>query len=79
MTKFIEILGAESPELYANVPDETGKAIMRVDEIYKNTRLAKPWVLTLFPTQGFAEMEQLDFLAGFRLAFDDPPVLDVLQ
>ena len=57
MTKFIEILGAESPELYANVPDETGKAIMRVDEVFKNIRLAKPWVLTLYPTKGFADME----------------------
>ncbi len=57
MTKFIEILGAESPELYANVPDETGQAIMVADETYKTIRLYKPWVLTLFPTQGFADME----------------------
>lgn len=57
MTKFIEVLGAESPELYANVPDETSKAIMRVDEPVKSVRLLKPWVLTLFPTQGFADME----------------------
>ncbi|MBD3224739.1 MAG: hypothetical protein GF313_08415 [Caldithrix sp.] len=57
MTKYIEVLGAENPELYANLPDETSKAIMRADEPIKNLRLLKPWVLTLFPTQGFADLE----------------------
>ena len=57
MTKYIEVLGAENPELYANLPDETATALMREDEPIKNIRLAKPWVLTLFPTQGFADME----------------------
>lgn len=57
MTKYIEILGAESPEFYADTPDETAQAIMRVDEPSKMIRLLKPWVLTLFPTQGFADME----------------------
>jgi aminopeptidase len=59
MTKYIEILGAESPQLFKNLPDETAKAIMRVDEPIKNIRLAKPWVLTLYPTQGFADMEEM--------------------
>jgi aminopeptidase len=59
MTKYIEILGAESPELYANLPDDTSQAIMRADEPFKNIRLLKPWVLTLFPTKGFADMEDL--------------------
>jgi aminopeptidase len=57
MTKYIEILGAEMPSLYANLPDETSQAIMKVDEPLKMIRLFKPWVLTLFPTQGFADME----------------------
>jgi len=57
MTKYIEILGSEIPALYANLPDETSQAIMRADEPYKMIRLFKPWVLTLFPTQGFADME----------------------
>lgn len=59
MTKYIEILGAESPQLFKNLPDETAKAIMRVDEPFKNIRLAKPWVLTLYPTQGFADLEEM--------------------
>jgi len=57
MTKYVEILGAESPALFAAPPEETHKALMRVDETYKNIRLLKPWVLTLFPTQGFADLE----------------------
>lgn len=57
MSKYVEILGAESPALFAALPEETHKALMRVDETYKNIRLLKPWVLTLFPTQGFADLE----------------------
>ena len=55
MTKYIEILGAEDPGLYAGLPDETSQAIMRADEPFKTIRLLKPWVLTLFPTQGFGK------------------------
>jgi len=83
MTKFIEILGAENPELYANLPDETGKAIMRVDEEYKNIRLAKPWVLTLFPTQGFADMEGMSLEEYTRVIVGastvDPRLLDDVE
>ncbi|MFC2133429.1 aminopeptidase [Bacteroidota bacterium] len=59
MTKYIEILGAENPSFFSGLPEEKLKALMKADEPFKNTRLAKPWVLTLFPTQGFAEMEGL--------------------
>jgi aminopeptidase len=57
MTKYIEILGAEDPALSAGQPEETAMAVMRADEAYKRIRLGKPWVLTLFPTQGFADLE----------------------
>ena len=57
MTKYIEILGAEKPELFTNVKEDLAQAIMRADEPFKNIRLAKPWVLTLYPTEGFAQME----------------------
>jgi aminopeptidase len=57
MTKYIEILGADSPNLFDNLPEENAKEIMKVDEPYKNIRLAKPWVLTLYPTKGFADLE----------------------
>jgi aminopeptidase len=57
MTKYIEILGAENPKLFEGLPELNAKAIMRADEPYKNIRLGRPWVLTLFPTRGFAELE----------------------
>jgi aminopeptidase len=57
MTKYIEVLGSESPMLYADLPEETAKALARADEPFKNARLLKRWALTLFPTPAFAEME----------------------
>ncbi len=57
MTKYIEILGAENPELFTGVKEDLAQEIMKVDEPIKNIRLAKPWVLTLFPTKGFADLE----------------------
>lgn len=57
MTKYIEVMGAECPELFSGLPQETGTALMRADEPYKTIRLLKPWVITLYPTQGFANLE----------------------
>ena len=59
MTKYIEILGAENPALFANLPDETASEIAKADYPFKQIRMSKPWVLTLYPTAGFAEMEGL--------------------
>jgi aminopeptidase len=59
MTKYIEILGAESPELFRNLPGDKLQAIMKADEPLKIIRLSKPWVLTLYPTPGFAELEEM--------------------
>lgn len=59
MTKYIEILGAEDPALSAGQPEDTAMAVMRADEPYKRIRLGKPWVLTLYPTQGFADLEDM--------------------
>ncbi|MBN1301498.1 MAG: aminopeptidase [Melioribacteraceae bacterium] len=57
MTKYIEILGAENPQAFEGTNPELARAIMKADEQIKNIRLAKPWVLTLFPTAGFAKIE----------------------
>ena len=51
MTKYVEVMGAESPESFEGLPEETSSALMRVDEPYKTIRLLKPWVITLYPTQ----------------------------
>ncbi len=59
MTKYIEVLGAESPELFAGLPAEKSTALIRADEVYKTIRILKPWVLTLYPTQGFADLEEM--------------------
>jgi aminopeptidase len=83
MTKYIEILGAEDPNQYADTPDETAQAIMRVDEPVKNIRLVKPWVLTLFPTQGFADMEGMSLEKYTRVVVNasmvDPRLLDEVE
>jgi aminopeptidase len=83
MTKYIEILGSENPELYTNLPDETSQAIMKADEPLKMIRMFKPWVLTLFPTQGFADMEGMhfeeytDFIV--KASTVDPKMLDEVE
>ena len=83
MTKYIEILGSENPDLYANLPDETSQAIMKADEPFKMIRLLKPWVLTLYPTKGFADMEGMtvqeytDFI--IKASTTDPKMLDQVE
>ncbi len=59
MTKYIEVLGAESPEMFAGLPQEMAAALMRADEPYRSLRLLKPWVITLYPTQGYADLEEM--------------------
>ena len=60
MTKYIEVLGAESPEAYAGLAADQSAALAAADRPFANLRLAKPWVLTLYPTPGFARMEGMD-------------------
>ena len=57
MTKYIEVMGAETPSLFTGLPEKTGLALVKSDELYKNIRLLKNWVITLYPTQGFADLE----------------------
>lgn len=59
MTKFIEVLGTEDPTLFDGQNEDLAQAVMRADEEIKNIRINKPWVITLFPTKGFAKMEGL--------------------
>ena len=83
MTKYIEILGAENPALFANLPEETAAALFKADEPYKTIRLLKPWVLTLFPTQAFADLEDMtleeyaDIVVGASIV--DPAALDAVE
>jgi aminopeptidase len=60
MTKYIEVLGAEDPSQYTGLEAEQVKGLAMSDRPFATIRLAKPWVLTLYPTPGFAAMEGMD-------------------
>lgn len=83
MTKYIEILGVEDPELFKGVKEDLAQAVMRADEPIKNIRLAKPWVLTLFPTQGFADLEGMTLEEYTKVIVDastvDPQLLEEVE
>ncbi len=76
MTKYIEVLGAEDPTRYTGLAPAQSQALMAADKPYMALRLSKPWVITLFPTPGFAAMEglPLEEYARFlvRASTEDP-------
>lgn len=59
MTKYIEVLGAEDPSAYAHLAPAQVQALAAADRPFVTLRLARPWVLTLYPTPAFAAMEGL--------------------
>lgn len=61
MTKYVEVLGAEDPTLFAGLSAPQAQALAGADRPFADVRLSKPWVITLFPTPGFARMEGIDF------------------
>jgi aminopeptidase len=79
MTKYIEVLGAEDPSQYTGLTADQVKALAMADRPFATLRLSKPWVLTLFPTPGFAAMEgmELDAYTRFivRASTTDPRTL----
>ncbi len=83
MTKYIEVLGAEDPTLYTGLTADQIKAIAMADQPLAAIRLAKPWVLTLFPTEGFAKMEgmSLEEYTHFivRASTTDPRPLEAAE
>jgi aminopeptidase len=83
MTKYIEVLGSENPALFADLPADTSQEIMKADEPFKLIRMFKPWVLTLFPTPGFAAMEGMDLQAYVKFIVGastvDPRQLDAVE
>jgi aminopeptidase len=60
MDKYVEVLGAEDPSAYASITAPQVQALAAADRPFADIRLSKPWVLTLYPTPGFAAMEGLD-------------------
>ncbi len=61
MTKYIEVLGAESPESYAGLTSEAAASLARADRPFTQMRLSKRWVITLYPTPAYAAIEGIPF------------------
>ncbi len=59
MTKYIEVLGAENPALFSNLPENTSIEMTKADGPFKSIRMSKKWLLTLYPTKAFADMEDM--------------------
>ncbi len=60
MNKYVEVLGAEDPGAYAGLTPQQAQALATADRPFANVRLGKQWVLTMYPTPGFAAMEGMD-------------------
>ncbi len=60
MTKYVEVLGAEDPRSYMGLEAGQMQALAGADAPFTELRLARPWVITLYPTPAFAEMEGMD-------------------
>ncbi len=84
MDKYIEVLGTEDPTQFGFLaPDHTVR-LAKADRPFVNIRVAKPWILTLFPTrhgaefEGFKTMEQyVDFLV--EASTSDPAVIKTAE
>jgi len=81
MTKYIEILGAEDPSQYMGLDAEQSQALATADRPFADIRLSKPWVITLFPTSAFAEIEgmSIEEFEGFIVGastVDPAPLLE---
>ena len=63
MTKYVEILGAEDPAQFMGLTAEHSQALAAADRPFADIRLSRPWVITLFPTEASAELEDMDFAA----------------
>jgi len=60
MTKYVEVLGGEDPRRYMDLKAGQLQALAASDRPFADIRLSKPWVITLFPTPAFAELEGMD-------------------
>jgi len=83
MNKYIEVLGAETPAAYAGLPPERAGLLARADRPFSALRLARTWVITLFPTPGQAAAEGLslaDYVAFIvRASTEDPRPLQAAE
>jgi len=61
MTKYVEVLGGEDPRQYTGLTASQVQGLATADRPFSELRISKPWVITLYPTPGFAELEGMDF------------------
>ncbi len=70
MDKYVEVLGTEHPELLRDLPQARAQAIAKATMPMMETRLAKAWVITLYPTsedainEGLALDRYMDLIVG---------------
>ena len=57
MTKYVEVLGGEDPARYMGLEPSQSQALASADRPFANLRISKPWVITLYPTPAFAQLE----------------------
>ncbi len=60
MTKYVEVLGGEDPSRYMGLEAGQLQALAASDRPFADVRISKPWVITLYPTPAFAELERMD-------------------
>lgn len=70
MTKYVEVLGAESPSSHAGLSREATAALAKADRPFSDLRLSKRWVITLYPTPAYAEMEGIPLEDYVRFVVD---------
>ncbi len=79
MTKYVEVLGAEDPSSFMALEAGQLQALAAADRPFADLRLARPWVITLYPTPAAAKMEglQLEEYTRFvvRASTTDPAPL----
>jgi aminopeptidase len=61
MTKYVEVLGAADPAQFMGLTADQSQALATADRPFADIRLSKPWVITLYPTEASAELEEMDF------------------
>jgi aminopeptidase len=60
-TKYVEVLGAEDPARFQGLEAAKAQALATADRPFAGLRLARRWVITLYPTPAMAAFEGLEF------------------
>jgi aminopeptidase len=68
--KYVEVLGAEDPSRYQGLEAARAQAVATADRPFANLRLARRWVITLYPTPAMAAFEGIEFDEYVRFVVD---------